>query len=156
MGQFSILPDFPMTILIISHGPCAGFLITKHSLKPVFHQNANPFALGPHVGLDPEQIDFSLGIRVHPRRTLIANASPNSQCKHQREQVEYSSHWALSRYHRVGHLDFMLFVLVLFALGTQCEHGFWWNTGLSFTPKICKEFVTNLSTSVVKERCVVT
>ena len=128
VGQFSILPDFSMTILIISHGSCAGFLITKHSLKPVFHQNANPFALGPHVGLDPEQIDFSLGIRVrlvNPRRTLIANASPNSQCKHQREQVEYSSHLALSRYHRVGHLVFMLFVPVLFTLGTQREHGFW-------------------------------
>ena len=31
---------------------------------------------------------------------------------------------------RVGHVDFMLFVSISFALGSQCERGFWWNMGL--------------------------
>ena len=44
--------------------------------------------------------------------------------------VEYSSHWVREVWVRVGHVDSMLFVLFLFALGTQRECGFWWNTGL--------------------------
>ena len=31
----------------------------------------------------------------------------------------------------VGHVDFMLFVSISFALGSQCERGFWWNMGLT-------------------------
>ena len=31
---------------------------------------------------------------------------------------------------RVGHVDFMLFVLISVALGSQCERNFRWNMGL--------------------------
>ena len=29
----------------------------------------------------------------------------------------------------IGHVDFIMFVLLLFVLGTQLAHGFYWNTG---------------------------
>ena len=36
---------------------------------------------------------------------------------------------------RVGHVDIMIFVLVLFTLGTQRKRSFWWNTGFHFLTK---------------------
>ena len=32
----------------------------------------------------------------------------------------------LSRWHRVGHVNFMLFVSFSFAVGSQGKRGFWW------------------------------
>ena len=32
------------------------------NLKPIFHCNAKPFALVPHVGFDPQRHNFALGI----------------------------------------------------------------------------------------------
>ena len=31
----------------------------------------------------------------------------------------------------IGHVEFMLFVSISFVLGSQHEHGFWWNMGLT-------------------------
>ena len=53
-----------------------------------------------------------------------------TRCEAQSEPAEYSSCWVCEGLVCLGHVDFMLFVLILFALCTQCKHGFWWNTGL--------------------------
>ena len=45
-----------------------------------------------------------------------------------------SSRWVRQSWVCVGHVDFMLFVLFLVALGTQRKRNIQWNTGL----KICK------------------
>ena len=59
----------------------------------------------------------------------ILNTSPNGLRKHKREQVEYGSCWVCEACNRVSHVDFMLFVSILFALVTQREPGFRRNRG---------------------------
>ena len=55
-------------------------------------------------------------------------------------QTSYASRWNIlgavgspTQNSRVGHVDFMLFVLLSLALGSQREHNFQWNMGLCFT-----------------------
>ena len=54
------------------------------------------------------------------REPLVTQGEP--KC----ELVEYSLLWALLHWHRIRHVDFMLFVSFLFALGTKRERGFYW------------------------------
>ena len=35
-----------------------------HLFKPIFHQNTNSFALGPHVGLYPQRNDSALPVPI--------------------------------------------------------------------------------------------
>ena len=42
----------------------------------------------------------------------------------------YGSRWIREGWCRVGHVNFMLFAYFLFAVGTQRERVFWWNTGI--------------------------
>ena len=81
-------------------GRCHKF--PQKEVKPIFHENANPFALGPHVGLDH----------------FTQNASQKGQRGPHCVQVEYGSRWESEGWVRVGHADFMLFVFVLFTFGT--------------------------------------
>ena len=62
---------------------------------------------------------------------ITANAKP------QHESVEYRLRWASGIVARVGHVHFMLFVSILFALGSQREGSFQWNMG--FKVKITVE-----------------
>ena len=39
----------------------------------------------------------------------------------------------------VGHVDFILFVSISFALGSQCERGLWWNMALTLNSYDVKE-----------------
>ena len=66
-------------------------------LKPIFHCDAKPFALGPGNGLDPQRHSFMLGIPTCWYLKTLKFALPNA--KPQRESVEYRvpnikfSHW---------------------------------------------------------------
>ena len=70
----------------------------------------NPFALGPRVGLDPQRHNFVLGIL---KFALPPTPTPNA------------SRWNIggvgspTRGAGVGHVDFLFFVSISFALGTQ-------------------------------------
>ena len=58
-----------------------------------------------------------------PMRTLLTQREPQwTKRDPQREQVEYSSRWAISRLVCIGHV--MLFVSLSFALGTQHKKRF--------------------------------
>ena len=58
--------------------------------------------------------------------------------------MEYSLPWVFALGIRVGHADFMMFVSISFALGSQRGLGFWWNMGFreiyktSFVPDVKK------------------
>ena len=83
--------------------------------KPIFEHNANSFALGPSVGLDPQtscsrpptQADTNMLVSENPRRLNAnlceSNATPNES---------QSSCWVCEGLICVGHVDFMLFVTI--------------------------------------------
>ena len=106
------------------------------SFNPIFHCNTKPFTLGPGVGLDPQRHNFELGIPTYwylkmlkfvlpPTRMLKFVLPPMS--------IPNASRWNIggvgspTQGAGVGHVDFMLFVLISFALVTQCEPSFQWN-----------------------------
>ena len=92
-------------------------------LDPIFHCSANPFALGPRVGLDTERHDFALGIPISQtqhdplsiqcdplstkcdplstqRDPLSTQRDPlSTQREPQREPVEYGSRWVCKGLH---------------------------------------------------------
>ena len=116
--------------------------IRSHGLKLIFHCNANPFALGPRVGLDPKRENFVLGIPTcwylkGQRKPCAPNAKPwGPNVKPCAPNV---SQWNILRVGspgveaRVGHVDFMLFVSISFALAkaNAISCGIW-ALGLSY------------------------
>ena len=97
-----------------------------------------------HVGVSrwsrPPSDDFTLPIttcwylkkKADPTQTPIYPMRPPIyQRDPQREPVEYGSRWVCESWVYIGHVDFMLFVSISFALGSQCKLIFWWNMGLS-------------------------
>ena len=100
------------------------------NLKPIFHCDAKPFALGPCVGLDPQRHNFALGIPTcWYLKTLKFGLPPTL--------TPNTSRWNIGgvgspkRAAGVGHIDFMLFTSYSLVLGTQCKPSFQWNTGLT-------------------------
>ena len=110
-------------------------------LKSILHQNANPLALGSRLRLDPPNTSIScypyqhVGIQEASQTQAEASWTQRevlrTQCEPQRKPVEYSLRWICEGWPGLGHVDLRLFVSFLFALGTQPEHSFWWNTGLT-------------------------
>ena len=101
-------------------------------IKPIFHQNANPFALRFRIGYGPECEGFALLIPTCWYPALRTQQEYQStQRETQRKLVKYNLCWAISHWHRIGHVDFMLFVSILMAFGSQRKHVFWWNMGFS-------------------------
>ena len=75
----------------------------ERHLKPIFHCNAKPLALGHRIGLDPQCNHFVLeiqhgGIQKAKAKPGGPNDKPGAP---------------------VGHVYFMLFVSIFFALGSQ-------------------------------------
>ena len=71
------------------------------------------------------------GPNATPRLPNLNPSLPNAtlqstQCK----PVEYTSRWVISRWHRIGDVDFTLFVSISFVLGSQRKRNFQWNMGL--------------------------
>ena len=128
-----------MGLQLLGKGPELEATILLPLLKPIFHCDAKPFALGPAVGLDPQRYNFVLGIptcwylktlKFALPPTIRKNLHyPGPYANSQREPVEYSSHWVSQSWFCIGHVDFMLFVLFLVELGIPRKCKIQWNTG---------------------------
>ena len=102
------------------------------TLKPihVFHCHAKTFALGPGIGLDPQRHSFALGKPTCWYLKMLKFALPPMQSPN-------VSQWNLGcvgspmQNSRVGHVHFMLFVLISFALVIQHKPSLQWNMGFS-------------------------
>ena len=116
------------------------FFVIKYKLKPIFHCEAKPIALGPGVGLDPQHHDFSLEIPTfwYPK-TLKFALPPTQNLKFALLPMQNPnvSQWnkgcvgfQTQNFH-VGHVDFMLFVLISFALVTQRKPSLQWIMGFT-------------------------
>ena len=112
------------------------------SLKPIFHSDAKFLALGVGVGQYPRRQNFALaiptcwllGANSNPLICVLPGAKPKicvlPDVKPKRKPVEYRLHWVQTQNSGVGHVHFMIFVLILFAFGSQFEPSFQWNMGL--------------------------
>ena len=118
-------------------------------VKPIFHCNAKPLALGLRVGLDPQRDNFKLGIPTcwylkslaDPTRPPNANQQcpmPSNSALQEPKMPNASSNvsrWNIGRVGfpvvraRIGLVDFMLFVSLSLALGSQQERNFRLNMG---------------------------
>ena len=82
-------------------------------IKPIFHCNAKPLALGPRIGLDPQHDVTYTNMLVSkmPMPGLVdpmpGLADPTSGLGHPRVGAH------------VGHAHFILFVSISFTLGSQ-------------------------------------
>ena len=62
------------------------------------------------------------------KKLCVPNANPNHPNANSNQPIDTPN---ANNIVPVGHVDFVLFVLCFLALGSQREHGFWWNTGLT-------------------------
>ena len=100
------------------------------TLKPVFHCDANPLALGPRVGLDPQHDDFFLPISTCWYLKMLKFALPptrNIKFALPLMQTPKASQWNIVCVgspgvgSRVGHVHFVFFLSISFALGSQFQ-----------------------------------
>ena len=110
------------------------------SLKPIFHCDAKPFALGPRIGLDPQHHNFALGIPTCWFLKTLKFALPPMRmlkCALPSRPTPNASRWNIGgvgspmQNSRIGHVDFMLFMSLSLALASQHEPNFQWNMGLT-------------------------
>ena len=101
--------------------------MTSH-LGSLFHCDAKPFALGPHVGFDPQCHNFALGIPTcWYKKTLKFVLPPTLMLKFALPPTSTpnASRWNIGSVGSpiggagIGHVDFMLFVSISFALVSQ-------------------------------------
>ena len=109
------------------------FFMSDKIKKLKVHCDAKPFALGPHLGLDPQPHNFALGIPTCwylktlkfglPRMPNLKFALPPTGSPN-------ASQWNIGCLGssgigaRIGHVHFRLFVSILFAFGSQRKRGF--------------------------------
>ena len=91
------------------------------NVKPIFHCEAKPCALGPRI--DPHCHNFALGIPTFCYLKMLKFALPP-------RPTPNASRWNIggvgspTRGAGVGHVDFMLYVSISFALVSQRERSF--------------------------------
>ena len=94
-------------------------------LKPIFHCDAKPFALGTFASSNAKYTNV-----------LVSFALGNANFSHHPTQNPNASQWNIgwvgyqTQISFVGHVHFMFFVLISFAFGTQRKPSFQWNMGL--------------------------
>ena len=88
-------------------------------LKPIFHCDAKPFALGPGVGLDPQRHTFALGIPTCWYLKTLKFAflpTPNLKIALPPTPTPNASQWYIgcigspTQISRVGHVHFFFFL----------------------------------------------
>ena len=80
------------------------------TFKPIFHHNVNPFALGSHVGLDPQCDNFALSLystatRNHLRWVFALGTAPNVsdlRCRYQYVGI-WKASWTQHKAPRTQH-----------------------------------------------------
>ena len=98
-------------------------------------------ALGVGVGQYPRRKNFALGIptcwyrgaNANPLICVLPEAKPKTcvlpDAKPKRKPVEYRLRWVPTQNSGIGHVHFMFFGLISFALGSQRKPSFQWNMG---------------------------
>ena len=108
------------------------------SVKPIFHCGAKPFALGPGIGLDPQHHNFALPIPTCWYLKTLKFALPPTQIitfALPPMQTPNASKWNIVCVQfpgigsHVGHVHFILFASISFALGSQCPVEYGLNMG---------------------------
>ena len=106
--------------------------------KPIFHCNAKSLALGVRYGHPPNVGDANMlvsrkscGANVNPKIFVTPNANPKI-CRCNIGPVGDPRQGA-----GVGHVNFMLFVFISFALGNQRVPSFQWNMDFIVFPLYC-------------------
>ena len=98
------------------------------TLKSIFHCDAKIFALGPCVGLDPLRQNFASGIPTCwylKTRKFALPPTPNLKFALPPTRNLNASHWNIGcvgsqmQISRIGHIHFIFFVSISFALGSQ-------------------------------------
>ena len=89
-------------------------------LKPIFHCNARNLASAVGVGQCPRRQNLALEIPTcwYILALPYAKICFTPDAKPQRQPVEYSLRWVLGVGSRVGHVHFIFFVSISFALGS--------------------------------------
>ena len=82
----------------------------------------------PHFCLGDTNMLVSENAKTPNAKPKICNL-PDAKPK--RKPVEYRLRWVPTQNSGVGHVHFMFFVLISFALGSQREPSFQWNMGFS-------------------------
>ena len=118
-------------------------------LKPIFHCDTKFLALGVGVGQYPRCQNFALGIptcwylgaNANPLIWVLPDTKPKicvlPDAKPKRKPVEYRLRWVPTQNSGVGHVHFMFFVLISFALGSQRKPSFQWNMGFTLLQLLC-------------------
>ena len=110
-------------------------------LKPIFHYDAKNTWVWPSRWAIPPMREFCDGhtnmlvsknanISITPNKNTEICVTPNANPLS--EHVEYRSRWSPTQNSHFGHVDFMLFVLISFALGNQQEPSLQWNMGFRY------------------------
>ena len=101
-------------------------------IEPIFHYDAKPFVLGPRIGLETQRHNFTLAIPTCWYLKTLKFALPPTPTPN-------TCRWNIGgigspmQNSRVYNVDFMLFVSLSLALGSQHKHNFQWNMGLNTT-----------------------
>ena len=122
------------------------WLVGNKSLKPIFHCDAKPLALGPGVGLDPQRHNFVLGIPTCwylKTRKFALPPTPNLKFAFPPTRNPNASQWNRGGVGSsgvgacIGHAHFKLFVSISFAFGCQHKCSFHWNMGFTLPNVDC-------------------
>ena len=95
-------------------------------------------ALGPGVGLAPQRHYFALGIPTCWYLKMLKFAFPPMQNPNA-SQWNIGCVGSMALGLCVGHVHFIFFVLISFALGSQRKRSFQWNMGLNVCINFQKE-----------------
>ena len=104
-------------------------MLPVESLKPIFHCDAKTFALGTFAS--PNAKDTNM---------LVSFALGDTNCSRHPMQNPNTSQWNIgcvgfqAQNSCIGHVHFMLFVSISFALGRQRKRSFQWNMGFNVIP----------------------
>ena len=121
-------------VLMMKWGP--------RNIKPIFHCDAKPFALGIGVGLDPQRHNFALLIPTCwylKTQKFALPPTPNLKFALPPMRNPNASQWNIgcigsqTQISRVGHVHFIFFVSISFTLGSQfpVEYGLNWSAGVN-------------------------
>ena len=114
-------------------------------------RSVKPLTLGCHIGLDPQCYHFVLEIQTcwYPKRLADPTQSITNQTLTLMDPMLTPHRPNVSQWNivcvvsprvgaRFGHVHFMFFVSILFALATQQKSSFRWNIGYIHKESYCK------------------
>ena len=95
------------------------YILLFNTFKPVFHQNANPLALGPRVGHDTQCEDFVLPIPTYWYLKTLVDPTQSYNVRNAGKGIAL-----------VMSISCFMCSVSLYK-GCQSKRGFWWNMGFT-------------------------